>query len=193
MSYDVAGREWVPILIAMHLKDIIMNTAPVLPNIVNATPQGIKPAFEPVITSDRHACLLGAIATISATTLEDVFGQAEQLGLPKVGPYFHSLHEEFLIKLLARYGWVSTVWKECSKTSELPDLSIGLIDYHSELEMGRAVVIHRAKRSDDGKPVVYAIEVAANAPVRVRSDPEAVTPAWYLGIHPMNLSSTSKK
>lgn len=159
---------------------------PTIPAVIESTSLGFQPGFTPVSTVDRHACALASIATLSATSLDDVFQKAEALGLPKEGPYYQFLDEEFLARLLAEYGWVASVWKECSKVSELPDLSIALVGYDPDTELGRFVVIHRAKASHDGKSVIYAIDsTVADQTKRVRTDLDALSPAWFMAVHPM--------
>lgn len=162
--------------------------------IVSSTSAGFQPAFNPVTTKDRHACALAAVATIAGVTLEEVWQSAEQLRLPKAGPYNHVIDGDFLAALLAKFSWVATVWKESSKPSQLPDLCIALVDYDADWEVGRHVVFHRAKASHDGKIVEYVIDVgAASAEATVRTDVAALAPAWYIGVHPMNKTAGSAK
>lgn len=166
-----------------------------IPANVTSSAAGFQPAFKPIITKDRHACAFAAIATISGVTLEDVWKSAEQLGLPAAGPYNHVIDEHFLTALLAKYSWVATVWKECEKSSQLPDLCIAMVDYDMDWEVGRHVVFHRAKASHDAKIVEYIIDVSATSPQSsVRTDIATLAPAWYIGVHPMNKTSgTAKK
>jgi hypothetical protein len=157
-----------------------------IPATVASTAAGFQPAFKPVTTQDRHACALASIAILASTTLEEVWQKAEELGLPKSGPYNHVIDGDFLAALLAKYSWVATVWKECTKVSELPDLCIALVDYDSDWEIGRHVVFHRAKASHDAKVVEYVIDPTASSPeATVRTDLNVLAPAWYIGVHPM--------
>ncbi|WP_343028559.1 hypothetical protein [Massilia sp. MP_M2] len=166
-----------------------------IPTTVASSASGFQPAFKPVITGDRHACVLAAVATIASATLEDVWQKAEDLGLPKAGPYSHIFDGDFIAALLAQYSWVATVWKECEKPSQLPNLCIAMVDYDADWEVGRHVVFHRAKCSHDAKTVEYAIDSTASRPEQViRTDMTELAPAWYIGVHPMGkASSTSKK
>ncbi len=159
-----------------------MNT---IPTTVTSTSAGFQPAFKPIFTADRHADSLACVAIVASVTLEDVFKQAEELGLPKSGPYNHWLDADFLTSLLVKYGWVATIWKECTKVASLPDLCIALVEYSQDWEIGRYVVIHKAKASHDAKFVTYAIDPQAKDPKQqVRVDIDALGPAWYLGLHP---------
>jgi len=166
-----------------------------IPTTVTSTAAGFQPAFKPVITQDRHACALASIAIIASTTLADVFAKAEELGMPATGPYNHVLDGDFLAALLAKFSWVSSVWKACPKVSALPDLCLALVDYDESFEVGRYVVIHRARASHDAKVVTYAIDPTAEKPeLHVRTDLEALAPAWYIGVHPMGKApATSAK
>lgn len=167
---------------------------PTIPTTLKSTTAGFEPAFAHVSTkNDRHACALACIAIISGTTLEDVFKNAEALGMPKTGPYNHRLDGEFLASLGAAYGWVFSVWKEVTKLGSLPELCIAMVAYDADWEVGGHVVVHKAKASHDAKMVTYAIDPAATDPkLKVRTDLEALAPAWYIGIHPMKATAPKK-
>lgn len=157
-----------------------------IPTTVTSSAAGFQPAFKPVATRDRHACALASVAIIAGTTLEDVWKKAEELGLPKTGPYNHMIDGDFLAALFAKYSLVATIWKECTKVSQLPDCCVAMVDYDADWEVGRHVVVHRAKASHDAKMVIYAIDPTAAKPEQqVRTDLEAMAPAWYIGIHSM--------
>lgn len=163
-----------------------------IPTTVTSSASGFQPAFKPVATRDRHACALASVAIIAGTTLEDVWKKAEELGLPKEGPYNHVIDGDFLAALLAKFGWVAKVWLEVTKLSQLPDLSLSMISYDPDWEIGRHVVIHRAKASHDGKTIMYAIDPTAIKPeLQIRTDIEALAPAWYIGVHPMGKAPTT--
>lgn len=166
-----------------------------IPTTVTSTAAGFQPAFKPVTTQDRHACALAAVATVASVHLDDVWRKAEELGLPKTGPYNHVIDGDFLAALFAKYSLVATVWKECTKVAQLPDLCVAMVDYDADWEIGRHVVVHRAKASHDAKRVVYAIDPTAMKPeLQVRTDLDVLAPAWYIGLHPMGKApATSAK
>jgi len=169
-------------------------TAPQIPATVQSSAAGFQPAFKPVLTTDRHACVLAAIATLASSTLDDVWKKAEELGLPKIGPYVHVIDGDFIAALLAKYGWVATVWKECTKPSQLPDLCLAMVHYDADWEVGRHVVFHRAKCSHDAKIVEYCIDPTPATPQQtVRTDLNVLAPAWYIGVHPMGKTTTGAK
>lgn len=168
-----------------------MTTA--IPTSVISSAAGFQPAFKPVTTKDRHACALAAVATLASATLEDVWQKAEELGLPKAGPYAHVLSGEFLAALLAKYSWVATIWKECEKPSQLPDLCLVLVDYDADWEVGRYAIFHRAKGSHDARFVDYIIDPTASPERIVRTDLNVLVPSWYIGVHPMGKTPTAKK
>ena len=171
-----------------------MSTLPTLPGVVTSNTAGFQPAFKHVGTKDRHAYAFASIAIIASTTIEDVFKKAEELGMPAIGPYSHWIDADFLASIFAKYGWVATVWKECTGTATLPDLCMALVDYDTDWEMGRFVVIHRAKASHDAKIVTYAIDPAAvDVKLQVRTDLDVLQPAWYIGVHPMGKIASSPK
>lgn len=166
-----------------------------IPTTVTSTAAGFQPAFKPVTTQDRHACALVAVATLAGATLDEVWKKAEELGLPKSGPYNHVIDGDFLAALLAKYGWVASIWKPCEKVSQLPDRCIAMVDYVADWEVGRHVVFHRAKASHDAKIVEYAVDpTASNPETQVRTDLNVLAPAWYIGVHPMGKApATSAK
>jgi hypothetical protein len=167
-----------------------------IPATITSSSAGFQPAFKPVTTQDRHACALASVATIGSTTLEDVWKKAEELGLPKTGPYNHMIDGDFIAALLAKFGWVATVWKQLAKGAQLPDLCLALVDYDADWEVGRYVVFHRAKASHDGKIIEYVIDPTSTTPEgRVRTDLDVLAPAWYIGVHPMEKTPpmTAKK
>lgn len=165
-----------------------------IPTIVKSTAAGFEPAYSNIsIEGDRHADLFCAIAVVAKTTLADVFKAAEALGIPKTGPYYQYLTEELLSGIGASFGLVFTGWKEVTKVSSLPDLSISLIRYDVDYEVGESCVIHRAKASHSGATILYAILPGATDPKQqVRTDLEALAPVWYFGIHAMK-TTTAKK
>lgn len=165
-----------------------------IPTTLKSTAAGFEPAYSHVSSQgDRHGDILAAIAVVARTSLNDVFKAAEALGVPKTGPYYQYMTEEILSSIGASFGLVFTVWKEVTKISNLPDLSIALVQYSEDFEAGVAVVIHRAKASHDGKMVTYAILPSATDPKQqVRTDLDALAPAWYFGIHPMKTTTPKK-
>lgn len=165
-----------------------------IPTILKSTAAGYEPSFAHIGTNnDRHACLLACIAIVAGTTLEDVFKNAEALGLPKTGPYWDRLDGDFLTSLGATYGWVFSEWKEVTKIAALPELCLAVVDYDAEWEVGRSVILHKAKASHDGKIVSYAVDPSATDPkLKVRTDLEALAPAWYIGILPMKTTAPKK-
>ena len=165
-----------------------------IPTILKSTSAGFEPSFCHISTGgDRHADILAAIAVVARTTLAEVFKAAEALGMPKTGPYYQYMTEEILSSIGASFGLVFTVWKEVQKVSNLPDLSIALVRYNDDYEAGEACVVHRAKASHDGKIVIYAIFPSATDPKQqVRTDLEILTPAWYVGVHPMKTTTPKK-
>lgn len=166
-----------------------------IPTSVTSTAAGFQPAFKLVTTKDRHACALATIATPASTPLENVWQKAEELGLPKTGPYAHVLDGDFLAKLLAQYSWVATVWKECETPSQLPDLCMVMVDYDPEWEAGRFGLFHRAKGSHDAKFVEYVIDPTVSDDRLVRTDLNVLVPSWYIGVHRMGKAPnlTAKK
>jgi hypothetical protein len=188
-----SSPSWWALLRAFFRHFISRSTSmATMPTTVTSTSAGFQSAFKHVRTTDRHADSLACVAIIASTTLEDVFKKAEELGMPKVGPYNHVLDDVFLASLLAQYGWVATVWKECTSIPMLPDLCLALVDYDAVFEIGRFVVCHKAKASHDAKMVTYAIDpLGGDQKQQVRTDIDVLKPAWYIGVHAMAKTTTA--
>lgn len=151
---------------------------------------GFQPAFKRVPQSDRHDDTLAVIATITGQTLDEIRKQAEVLGLPKVGPYYPWIDGDLIARLLAHFGWVATVWKECSEFKELPDLAICMVSYDADWEAGRNIVMHRTKAGNDGRIIHYAIDPYPHEDpkLHVRTDLTGLVPSWFIGVHQMKPS-----
>ena len=149
-----------------------------------------QPAFKRVAQQDRHDDTFAAIATLTGKTLDSIMRSAENLGLPKVGPYHGGITGDLIAKLLAAEGLVATVWKESSSFDDLPPVALAMLDYDELLELGRCVVFHRMK-SDDGKTVQpYVVDPYphADSKLHVRVGTAALaglTPSWYIGVTEM--------
>lgn len=107
--------------------------------------------------------------------------------MPKTGPYYLWIDADFIAKLLAYFGWVATVWKQCDSIANFPDLCMALVDYDADWEVGRYVVIHKIKSTHDAKITLYAIDPAAiDLTPQIRTDLNVLKPGWYIGAHPMH-------
>lgn len=167
-----------------------------IPTTVQSTGAGFQPAFPFVGTEgDRHADGLAVLAVIAGVSLMDVFKQAEALGMPKAGPYNHWIDSDLISSLLAGYGWAATEWKEMTAMTHLPALSICLVEYDSEWEAGRYVLVHSGvKCSHDSKTITYVVDPSAADPQsQIRTDLKALKPAWYIGVQPMKGPSAPAK
>jgi len=170
--------------------------ATAIPTTVQSTNAGFQPAFGFVgIEGDRHADSLAVVATVAGVSLKDVFKQAEALGMPKAGPYNHWVDSDLLSSLLAGYGWAATEWKEVTAMTHLPALSICLVDYDSDCEVGRYVLVHSGvKCSHDSKSITYIVDPAAVDPQsQIRTDLKALKPAWYIGVQPLKAPAAPAK
>jgi len=162
-----------------------------LPTTVMSTSAGFQPAFPHVPATDRHCDAFAAIAIVALTTLEDVFKKAEELGLPKSGPYYPWIDGDFVAKLAAKFGWVAGNWVECSSTQLPADLCIAMVDYDTVWETGRYVIVHKAKASHDGKTIIYAMDPSASDPKKqIRVDLAVLKPAWAIPLHVMGKPTT---
>lgn len=170
--------------------------AAAIPTTVQSTSAGFQPAFTFVSTEgDRHADALAVVASIAGVSLKEVFKQAEALGMPKTGPYNHWIDSDLISSLLAGYRWSTSEWKEVTALTHLPSLSICLVDYDSDWEVGRYVLVHSGvKCSHDSKTISYVVDpAAADAQSQIRTDLKALKPAFYIGVQPMKAPAAPAK
>ena len=143
-----------------------------------------QPAFKRIAQQDRHDDTFAVIGMLIGKTADLVFGQAEGLGLPKIGPFQAWIDGDLIAKLLAGNGLVATVWKECKAYKDLPEVAIAMVDYDADWEVGRCVVFHRM-RSTDGKTVqAYCVDSATGKPP-VNTDLTGLSPSWFIGVTQM--------
>ena len=133
-----------------------------------------------------------AIAILTGKTLDSIMRQAETMGLPTTGPYFPWIDGDMIAKLLAAYGLVATVWKECAKGyADLPEVAIAMVSYDADWEVGRCVVYHRNTASDGKTSQPYVVDPYPHTESRLhlRVGTAALAdlpPAWFIGVTQMN-------
>ena len=156
------------------------------------TPQttlsGFNPFFKRVSQGDdRHADIFAVCAMLTNKSLAEIQRQAENLGVPKTGPYYPFLDGDMIAKILIEHGLVATVWKESFHFDELPDVAIAMVDYDDVVQSGRCTLFHR-QRMTDGKVTPYVVAPYphndAKLHLRVgKSEMAALTPSWHIGVH----------
>lgn len=151
-----------------------------------------QPAFKRVAQQGRHDDTLVVIAMLTGKTTDAIFRQAEDLGLPKIGPFHARIDGDMIAKLLVAHGLVAGVWKECSKGyPELPEVAIAMVDYDGDWEIGRCVVYHRNTSADGKTAQPYVVDPYPHADSRLhlRVGTAALAelpPAWFIGVTQMN-------
>jgi len=153
-----------------------------------------QPAFKRVAQQGRHDDTFAVIAALSGKTLDAVFRQAEDLGLPKTGPFFPWIDGDFIAKLLAGNGLVAMVWKECTSYKDLPEVAIAMVDYDADWEVGRCVLYHRNTSSDGKTSQPYVVDPYPHADSKLHlrvgtADLNALPPSWYIGVTQMAKSA----
>ncbi|MFZ6656537.1 hypothetical protein [Undibacterium sp. TJN19] len=149
--------------------------------------QTIQPVFKRVQQAVDHDCAFACIAMITNKSLDEVVQVAiEKFKHPANGPYF--ITEELINKILAHYGFVSTIYKEVETgLVDIHNVAIAMVDYDPETEIGRHVVFVRDK-ANTKQPVEYMIDPAywITSSSYVRTDFQKLVPAWFIGVTPMN-------
>lgn len=161
-----------------------------------ATNNEFKPLFNRVQQADRHDDVLAVIASLGATTLDNIRQQAEVFGLPQKGPYYPYIDADLIAKLLTSRGLVGTVWKESKEFKDLPDVAIAMVDYDADWEAGRCVLYHRLPAEHSSKvAAAYVIDPYPHADtnLHVRTDLTGLVPAWYIGVHPATAPKAKAK
>lgn len=153
-----------------------------------------QPAFKRVAQQGRHDDTFAVIAMLTGKTLDAVFRQAEDLGLPKTGPFFPWIDGDFIAKLLAGNGLVAMVWKECTSYKDLPEVAIVMVDYDADWEVGRCVLYHRGSSSDGKTAQPYVVDPYPHADSKLHlrvgtPDLNALPPSWYIGVTQMAKSA----
>lgn len=150
-----------------------------------------QPAFKRVAQQGRHDDTFAVIAMLTGKAMDAIFRQAEDLGLPKVGPFHAWIDGDMIAKLLAGNGLVATVWKECANYKDLPEVAIVMVDYDADWEVGRCVLYHRGSSSDGKTAQPYVVDPYPHADSRLHlrvgtADLAGLPPAWFIGVTQMN-------
>jgi hypothetical protein len=161
-------------------------------SVTSNTASSFQPVFKRVQQRTEHDDSLACIAIVTGKQLDDVLKAAiTEFGHPTHGPYW-PLDETKISGLLASFGMVATVYKEVTKgIIDLPDVAIVMVDYNAETELGRHVVFVR-DGSNQKAIREYIIDCAywIDSGLHVRNDFKNVTPAWFIGVHPMRAVTT---
>ena len=164
-----------------------------VPSAVSNTAQSIQPVFKRVQQEGTHDCAFACIAMITGKSLAEVIQVAIDKGHPKHGPFW--ITDEFIAKIFAHYGFVSTYYKEVTKgVVDLPDVAVCMVDYNAETECGRHIVFVR-DQSNQKAIKQYMIDPAnwIDQTLHVRNDFATVQPAWFITVQPMKQTAKAGK
>lgn len=141
--------------------------------------------------TDDHDCLFAVIGMVAGCSAQEVRAVAVANGhIPEHGPFTVVDDGSLASFLAAHYGWVASIWKECSATHQIKsDVAILLIEVTDKFP-GRHVLFAR-QRNRGGQPNVELIIdpgywVPPEGHIRAISDHEL---SWYVALHPMEQSS----
>lgn len=158
-------------------------------------PADFKPLFNRVSQGDdRHADILAVLATVSGCSLQQIRQQAEVFGVPQTGPYHaYTADGDLIAKVLTSRGLVGKVWKECKDFKSVDEVSLCLVAYDQEWEIGRAVLYHRLPADHPSKVPHYVIDPYPHADnkLHVRTTLDGLTPAWFIGISQAPTAATT--
>lgn len=151
-------------------------------------PPGFVSPFKRVQMEERNDDALACIATITGNSLADVTKLAVQLGYPPHGPAFVDI--TLINKILYNLGFESSGdYLDIASFDALPDVAILMVDYNEALDMGRHVVWHHVRGTENGLAFSYVVDVA-----QWLSDPAQYAsadwrhiktePSWYIEVKP---------
>jgi len=145
-----------------------------------------EPAFRRVAQAGRHDDAFACIATLTGHTLAEVFTAAEDLGLPRIGPYCYWIDGLLLGRILARFGWEAAPYQPCQGFDDLPGLALAMVDCHHDYDLGRNVVFHRPAGTGHQRTTPYIIDPwpHADQALHIRSDLSGLTPCWFMAVSP---------
>jgi hypothetical protein len=137
-------------------------------------------------------CWAACIATLAGTSVEEVWDVAvKNSWVPAHGLYWPT--DTLIAKTCAHYGLVSTLWKEISNLTHLPDVCIVLAEYNPETEIGRHVVFVRDRRQKPALEFVIDVAPWIDPSQHVRTDFKAlIKGSWYITVTPMNTLAAKK-
>ena len=150
-----------------------------------------QPSFKRVAQQGRHDDTFAVLAMLTGKAMDAIFRQAEELGLPKIGPFHAWIDGDMIAKLLAGNGLVATVWKECANYKDLPEVAIVMVDYDADWEVGRCVLYHRGSSSDGKTAQPYVVDPYPHADSKLHlrigtAELNGLHPSWFIGVTQMN-------
>jgi hypothetical protein len=121
-------------------------------------PAGFKSPFSVVTQTGSHDDLLAVVAVLTGKTLQQVFDTAVTLGMRKFNYYV----DEVLVKKLLFNLSPLTIGpcREVTSIAALPEVCILLIDYDSNSETGRTVLLHNVRASGQQPAFSYVVDVS---------------------------------
>jgi hypothetical protein len=160
-----------------------MASKPVTPNL----PEGFAPPFKSIVQQKtRHDDVLACIATLTGTTLEDVWKLAiDQNWLPPEGQYWVS--EQVIASLVQRLGALrSSNWKDFTSYSALPNVALLWVNPHRSdpEDSGRTIIFHHIPAVPDKfASFSYCIDVSeTESQKQIVTDLKRYTPTAFIEI-----------
>lgn len=147
-------------------------------------PSDFKPIFQRVAQDDRHSDILAVLASLSNSTLAQIRQQAEVFGVPQVGPYHsYTTDGDLIAKVAMSRGLVATNWRESKSFTDLDPVSLALVAYDEDWQIGRAVLFHRLPADHPSKVAHYVLDPYphADSKLHVRTDCSGLVPRWFIG------------
>lgn len=149
-------------------------------------PIDFESEYTRAVQNDDHDCLFAVIATVAGCSANEVRAVAiANDHIPEHGPFIGVDDGSLAAFLAAHYGWVASVWKECTSTYQIKsDVAILLVEVGKFA--GRHVLFAR-QRNRGGQPnLEYIVDCGYWVPperhYRTISDTEL---SWYIALHPM--------
>jgi hypothetical protein len=151
-------------------------------------PDGFQFPFKRVsMPEPRSDDALACVATLAGRSLDEVTKLAIQLGYPSSGPAYVA-NNRLITQLLHNLGLNGGEWQEVPSMAALPDVAILMIDWRPELELGRHVVWHHVRGTDQQPSFSYITDPRPDLPPEQQVTTDwghlKLSPAWYIEVTP---------
>ncbi|RYF55088.1 MAG: hypothetical protein EOO27_22000 [Comamonadaceae bacterium] len=153
-------------------------------------PTGFVSPFKRVPMEGRVDDALACIAILTGHTLAQVTEEAIAIGYPAHGPAFPT-EAQIAMLCMKLGGLVATKYKEFKTWLALPEVALVYVDWSDDMEVGRHIVCHAVRATEDRKAFRYLIDPAHWLPAErhFTTSLELVEPDYFIGISKANTTA----
>lgn len=153
-------------------------------------PSGFASPFTRVSMEGRVDDALACIAILTGHTLAQVTEEAIAIGYPAHGPAFPT-EAQIAALCMKLGGLVATKYKEFKTFLALPEVTLLYVDWSDDMEIGRHIVCHAVRATEDRKAFRYLIDPAPWLPAdrHFTTSLDLVKPDYFIGISKANTTT----